>query len=76
MKDLHITCETRDTAVPVHGVTQCDKIKYCTRTCDTRFGNSAGLPATVLHPNHTYYWKVWHCTTQLAHNHPGLLDFY
>ena len=46
MKDLHITCETRDTAVWVHGVTWCDKIKYR----DTRFGNSTGLPAPVLHP--------------------------
>ena len=50
MKDLHITCETRDTAVRVRGVTRCDKIKYRTCTCDTRFGNSAGLPAPVLHP--------------------------
>ena len=50
MKDLHITYETRDTAVQVRGVTWCNKIKYRTRTCDTRFGNSAGLPAPVLHP--------------------------
>ena len=52
MKDLHITCETHDTVVRVHGVTRCNKIKDHTRTCDTHFGNSAGLPAPMVHPKY------------------------
>ena len=41
---------TRDTAVRVHGVSRCAKIDYRTRTCDTRFGSTAGKPVPVQNP--------------------------
>ena len=41
---------TRNTAVRVCGMLRYAKIEYRTRTRDTRFGNTAGLPVPVLNP--------------------------
>ena len=38
---------TRNTAVQVRSVLRCAKIPYHTRTCVTRFGNTAGKPVPV-----------------------------
>ena len=40
------------TAVWVCGMLRCAKVRYCTCTRHTRFGNTAGLPAPVLNPSH------------------------
>src|ERR1700683_3529423 len=42
---------------------RCAKVRYCTRTCSTHFGNTTGLPVPILNPNHhpsigeKFYWK-------------------
>jgi hypothetical protein len=43
---------TCDTAVWVHGVLRCAKNQNCTRTRDTHFGFTAGLPVPVFNPKH------------------------
>jgi hypothetical protein len=43
--------DTRDTAVQVRGVSQCAKNQNRTHTCDTRFGNTTGLPVPVTNPS-------------------------
>jgi hypothetical protein len=35
-------------------VLQCVETQYCTRTRDTRFGNTAGLPVPVLNPTNRF----------------------
>ena len=46
-KPVH-TC---DTAVRVHGVLRCGKSQNRTRTRETRFGITAGLPVPVFNPS-------------------------
>jgi hypothetical protein len=41
---------TRDTAVRVCGVSRCAKNQNRTRTRDTHFGNTTGLPVPVTNP--------------------------
>ena len=43
---------TRDTVVQVRGVLRCAKMQHRTRTRDTRFGRTAGLPVPVRNPKH------------------------
>jgi hypothetical protein len=45
---------TRHTAAWVRGVSRCAKNQNRTRTRDTRFGNTAGLPIPVFNPNKGY----------------------
>ena len=42
---------THDTVAWVCGVLWCAKNPNRTHTCDTRFGNTAGLPVPILKPN-------------------------
>jgi hypothetical protein len=41
---------THDTAAQVCGVSRCGKIQNLTRTHDTHFGITAGLPIPVFNP--------------------------
>ena len=43
---------TRDTVVQVRGVLRCAKMQHRTRTRDTRFGRTTGLPVPVRNPNY------------------------
>jgi hypothetical protein len=51
---FNLPMHTCDTVVWVCSVPRCAKIHYCTRTCVTRFGNTAGLPVPVGNPTHGY----------------------
>ena len=46
----NLPMHTCDTAVRVHGVSQSAKNPNHICTCDTHFGNTAGLPVPVLNP--------------------------
>jgi len=46
----NIPVKNRDTAVQVHGVMQCAKIKYHTHTRDTHDKNTVGFSVPMQYP--------------------------
>jgi len=50
----NIPMNTCNTAVWVHGVSQCAKNQNCTHTHGTRFGNTTGLPVPVTNPIYSF----------------------
>ena len=67
----NIPMKNRYTAVRVWGVTWCAKIKYRTRTRDTRDTNTTGFSVPVQYPNLRYNTAIWDSEVLL---HLGVLQ--
>lgn len=54
-----IPVRTHDTAGTGSGMPRYAKVDYRTRTCTTRFGNTAGFSVPILNPTNTFHHISW-----------------
>ena len=47
---MYLPVNTCDTTVQVHSILRCGKVHYCTHTCSTHFGNTAGISVPMANP--------------------------
>ena len=65
-----IPMHTRDTAGMGHGMPQCAKIDYRTRTCTTRFGKPVGFPVPVANPKGQGFLFIYYFLSFLFNSLP------